>query len=59
VPQKGATLSEEAIVAALKDKLARFKQPKHVFVVDALPRNSMGKVQKKELRDRYAEVFKG
>ena len=58
VPQKGAEVSEAAVVTSLKEKLARFKQPKHVFVVDALPRNSMGKVQKKELRDRYAEVFK-
>jgi malonyl-CoA/methylmalonyl-CoA synthetase len=30
-----------------------------VFVVEALPRNAMGKVQKKELRDRYADLFKG
>jgi malonyl-CoA/methylmalonyl-CoA synthetase len=59
VPENGADISEEAVIGSLKDKLARFKQPKHVYVVDALPRNSMGKVQKKELRDRYAEAFKG
>ncbi len=58
VAEAGAALSEPGIVAELKDKLARFKQPKHVFVVDALPRNAMGKVQKKELRERYAGVFK-
>ncbi|MGR3716441.1 MAG: malonate--CoA ligase [Thermohalobaculum sp.] len=57
VAEAGAALSEAGIVAELKDKLARFKQPKHVFVVDALPRNAMGKVQKKELRERYAGVF--
>ena len=57
VAEAGAALSEAGIVASLKDKLARFKQPKHVFVVDALPRNAMGKVQKKELRERYAGVF--
>jgi malonyl-CoA/methylmalonyl-CoA synthetase len=59
VPQNGADVSEDAVIGSLKDRLARFKQPKHVFVVDALPRNSMGKVQKKELRDRYADLFKG
>ena len=59
VAEKGAKVTEDQVVKSLKDKLARFKQPKHVFVVDALPRNAMGKVQKKELRERYAEVFKG
>ena len=62
VPETGAAggaVSEDGIVASLGDKLARFKQPKRVFVTDALPRNAMGKVQKKELRERYAGVFKG
>jgi malonyl-CoA/methylmalonyl-CoA synthetase len=59
VAETGAVISEEGIVASLCDKLARFKQPKHVFLVDALPRNAMGKVQKKELRDRFARVFEG
>jgi malonyl-CoA/methylmalonyl-CoA synthetase len=57
VPQAGATVTEDAVVAGLKDKLARFKQPKHIFLVEALPRNAMGKVQKKELRERYGKVF--
>jgi len=59
VPEKGAAVSEAAVVDSLKDRLARFKQPKHVFVVEALPRNAMGKVQKKELRDHYRDLFKG
>ena len=58
VAEVGGAVSEAGIVAELKDKLARFKQPKHVFVVDALPRNAMGKVQKKALRERYSGVFK-
>lgn len=57
VPDEGARLSEEEIVAGLRDRLARFKQPKRVFIVDALPKNTMGKVQKKELRERYADTF--
>jgi malonyl-CoA/methylmalonyl-CoA synthetase len=45
------------IQAHLADTLARFKQPKIVVNVDALPRNTMGKVQKNILRDQYAELF--
>lgn len=42
---------------ALKDRLARFKQPKRVVCVDDLPRNVMGKVQKNALRERLAHLF--
>ena len=48
---------EAAVRAALRDRLASFKQPKRVFVIDALPRNAMGKVQKNVLRERYAGAF--
>ncbi len=58
VPENGAQITGDSVAASLKDQLARFKQPKHVFLADALPRNAMGKVQKKELRDTYADVFK-
>ncbi|NCF44061.1 MAG: AMP-binding protein [Proteobacteria bacterium] len=44
---------------ALADKIARFKQPKQVLNVSELPRNTMGKVQKNVLRDRYADLFDG
>jgi malonyl-CoA/methylmalonyl-CoA synthetase len=54
---RGPRLSERDISAALFGKLARFKQPKAVVCVDALPRNAMGKVQKNELRVRYATLF--
>lgn len=47
----------EAIRAALAGTLAAFKRPKQVFVVDELPRNAMGKIQKAELRKAYAETF--
>jgi len=39
----------------VNDKLARYKQPKEYFVLDSLPRNSMGKVQKNELRKRFSK----
>ena len=53
----GAGPSEASVIAALKGKLAAFKVPKRVFIVDHLPRNTMGKVQKNELRTRYATTF--
>jgi malonyl-CoA/methylmalonyl-CoA synthetase len=49
----GIELTEGAIIAALKAEIANFKVPKHVHFVDDLPRNSMGKVQKNVLRDRF------
>jgi len=45
--------SEALIIEATAKQLARFKQPRRVILVDELPRNSMGKVQKNILRDRY------
>jgi len=53
VRKPGASLDEGAIVAALKARIAAFKVPKRVHVVDELPRNAMGKVQKNVLRERY------
>jgi malonyl-CoA/methylmalonyl-CoA synthetase len=50
---------EREIIEALAKSLARFKLPKRVYVVDELPRNAMGKVQKDELRRRFARAFCG
>ena len=58
VLHEGATLDEAAITGALADKLARFKQPKHVAILTELPRNTMGKVQKNVLRETYADLFR-
>ena len=57
VRRVGAAIAEDAITAALADRLARYKQPKHVAFVDELPRNVMGKVQKNVLRERFAQVL--
>ena len=54
---KGAALDADAALAAIRDRLARFKQPKGAVVVDDLPRNTMGKVQKALLRDTYKDWF--
>ena len=53
VPRKEAMLEPAAIIAELRKNLANFKVPKQVYLVDDLPRNAMGKVQKAELRGRY------
>jgi len=52
-----ADFDKEAIRTALRKDLAAFKVPKDILVVDALPRNAMGKVQKKLLRERFANLF--
>ncbi|WP_366556153.1 malonate--CoA ligase [Aquibaculum sediminis] len=48
---------EDAIMEATKEALAGFKVPKKVFFVDELPRNTMGKVQKAQLRETYKDSF--
>jgi malonyl-CoA/methylmalonyl-CoA synthetase len=54
VAKKGGDRPVEAeMIAALKSRLANFKVPKRVHVVDELPRNAMGKVQKNVLRERF------
>jgi len=57
VPDGSTPVTEASVIGALKDRLARFKQPKRVFVVDELPRNTMGKVQKNVLRQTYKDIF--
>lgn len=57
VCNKGADISEATVLKALDGRLAKFKMPKRVFVVDELPRNTMGKVQKNVLRDTYKDIY--
>ena len=54
IAKPGAVVDPAQIIASLKSKLANFKVPKQCFVVDTLPRNTMGKVQKNVLRTQYA-----
>ena len=56
-PKPGAQLDGDALVAALKSQLANFKIPKRCFIEAELPRNTMGKVQKNLLRERYQGLF--
>ncbi|MGX4768486.1 malonate--CoA ligase [Bradyrhizobium guangdongense] len=57
VRQPGASIDETAVLKGLEGRLAKFKMPKRVFVVDELPRNTMGKVQKNILRDTYKDIY--
>ncbi|NBS47749.1 MAG: malonyl-CoA synthase, partial [Betaproteobacteria bacterium] len=57
IAKPGASLNGDAIIAALKAKLANFKIPKRCFVVAELPRNTMGKVQKNLLREQHKALF--
>jgi malonyl-CoA/methylmalonyl-CoA synthetase len=57
VAKSGVRLDEAEILRAVQSRLARYKLPKRVLVVEELPRNQMGKVQKSLLRTRYAALF--
>jgi malonyl-CoA/methylmalonyl-CoA synthetase len=57
VAMPGALVSEAQIISAIKARVARYKVPKRVLIVDELPRNAMGKVQKNTLRERYASLY--
>ena len=56
VPEPYAAPDLAAIEEALAGSLARYKRPRRMVVVDALPRNAMGKVQKAALRETYREA---
>ena len=51
------TLDEAQMIATLKTRLGDFKVPKRILFVEELPRNAMGKVQKAELRKRFADLL--
>ena len=54
IPKPGAKLNGQAMIDALKSKIANFKVPKRVEIIESLPRNAMGKVQKNILRQQYS-----
>ena len=57
VARAGSVVDASACMAALKQRIAGFKVPKHVVVADQLPRNAMGKVQKALLREQHRALF--
>jgi malonyl-CoA/methylmalonyl-CoA synthetase len=57
VRARSADVDGDRIISALRGRIANFKVPKSVWIVDDLPRNAMGKVQKNLLRERYSTTF--
>jgi fatty-acyl-CoA synthase len=57
VPKAGKALTAEAVMAYCRDTLAHFKAPKHVVIVDQLPKNASGKILKRDLRLQYKDSF--
>ena len=54
VLKPGIKLNGQAMIDALKTKIANFKVPKRIEILESLPRNAMGKVQKNVLRQQYS-----
>jgi len=57
VVQAAGPFDAEDVRKELRRDLAAFKVPKQIIVLDELPRNTMGKIQKKLLRERFAGLF--
>ena len=55
VVKKGHDLDSEAVISYCKPRLAGYKRPRSVVFIDVLPRNPMGKVLKKKLREKYGK----
>ena len=58
IPKHDANLSEEAILKHLDEKLAKYKLPKKIIFEESLPRNTMGKVMKNLIRNKFENTFK-
>lgn len=57
VVEAGVSFDVETIIASSREKLAAYKAPRFVHFLDQLPRNTMGKVQKNSLREKFSIVI--
>ena len=55
VLKKGKKISVDEVIEHCRSRLAGFKRPRSVIFIDTLPRNAMGKVLRKELREKYGQ----
>jgi len=53
VLSSGVTATEDELIEFCKERIARFKRPRVVKLVESLPKTSVGKIQKNELREPY------
>ena len=58
VAKAGHVLTEAQVIAFCKERMAHFKVPKRVILVDSLPKNPSGKLLKRELRTRFEQEVK-
>ena len=58
VAKAGHELTEAQVIAFCRDRMAHFKVPKRVILVDSLPKNPSGKLLKRELRTRFENEIK-
>src|SRR5207249_634115 len=56
VPRRGAVISPESVIAFARERVANYKVPRRVEIVDELPFNASGKVLKTLLRERLMRV---
>ena len=59
VPRAGHSVSEEEVMQFCRERMASYKAPKFVEVIDELPKNASGKILKRELRERFAHRGNG
>jgi fatty-acyl-CoA synthase len=59
VPKPGESIEREELLEFLRPKLARWALPDHVVVVEAIPKTSVGKFDKKVLRERFRDRASG
>jgi long-chain acyl-CoA synthetase len=57
VTKSGIDITENEITDYCKDKLSSYKRPEKIIFENYLPRNSMGKILKKDLRKKYSDLF--
>jgi len=56
VPKAGVQLTAEQVEQHAREHLAGYKRPKYVLFADSLPKNPSGKILKRDLRDRHADL---
>ena len=56
VPRAGQSIDAEQVIAFCRERLAGYKSPKYVVIVDALPKNASGKILKRDLRANFGHL---